>query len=258
MVEVDQIQTEVDQEAMEAFFRIHAEFWALNLEEVMDSERASLARQLLVDTDRRLSKKANELLALDATLPREEAARQVINDEKKLHDVIPQLAMLIAVSENKLTPEIHRIVEKEVLPRRQALRRVLCETHVGHRSNLVGKALTAAEQGTRLAAAVEALFAKQTKKMRQQADQFAPIALQRTRPVPSLHILTTESAGMTEGYVQSWVEEEMALFNVIRAHGLEEEVSAEIGTYRQQTYGIGKKVIHDLGMDVVVEEVMAE
>jgi hypothetical protein len=258
MVEVDQIQTEVDQEAMEAFFRIHAEFWALNLEEVMDSERASLARQLLVDADRRLSKKADALLALDATLPKEEAARQVIKDEKKLLDAIPQLAVLIAASEDKLVAEVHRIVEKEVLPRRQALRRVLCESHIGHRSNLVGKALAAAEKGTRLAAAVEAIFAKQTKKVRQQVERFAPIALQRTRPVPSLHILTTESAGMTEGYVQSWVEEEMALFNVIRAHGLEEEVAAEIGTYRQQTYEIGKKVIHDLGMDVVVEEVMAE
>ena len=37
-IEIEVIETEVDQEAMEGFFRLHAEFWAQNIDAVMDSE----------------------------------------------------------------------------------------------------------------------------------------------------------------------------------------------------------------------------
>ena len=61
--------------------------------------------------------------------------------------------------------------------------------------------------------------------------------MRRVRAVSSLHVLTTESAGMTEGYVQTWLEEEMALFNTVSAHGLEAEVRTEVDTYRAQRRG---------------------
>ncbi len=257
-VEVDQIQTEVDQEAMEAFFRLHAEFWARNLDEVMASERVALARALLVEADPRLARQLAALAAADPALAPDEAARQVLRGQPRLHPVIGRLAALIAASEDALIEPIHRLVEQESVPRRAALRRVLCETAVDRPGNLVGQALAAARGRTSLAAAVERVFAAQEPDLRRSADAYAPLALQRTRPVSSLHILTTESAGMTEGYVQSWLEEEMALYNVIRAHGLEREVDEEIARYRRRMHEIGSKVIADLGMQVVVEEVMAE
>ena len=255
-VEVESIQTEVDQEAMEGFFRMHAEFWARNLDEVMDSERVCLARLLLVENDRRLSKKAAGILAQNPALGREEAARQLLKEEPGLHDAIPQLAVLISVSEERLIEAIHRSVETEAIPRRQALRQVLCETKVKQRSNLVGKVLASDEK--KFSDAVAQVFARQPAKVRRLSEPLRSIALERTRPVSSLHILTTESAGMTEGYVQSWLEEEIALFNVVRAHDLKEEVEEEIATYRRRMYEIGKKVIDDLGMGVVVDEVMAD
>jgi len=255
-VEVETIQTEVDQEAMEAFFRMHAEFWARNLDEVMDSERVSLARLLLVENDRRLSGKAAALREKDPTLDSEEAARQVLENETRFHGAIPKLAALIAASEDRLIEDVHRTVEIEAIPRRQALRQVLCQTRLSRRSNLVGKAL--ADKKGSFVAAVERVFGRQARKIREQAEPLRAVALQRTRPVSSLHILTTESAGMTEGYVQSWVEEEMALVNVVRAFDLEDEVEEEMATYRQRMYEIGRKVIDDLGMGVVVEEEMAD
>lgn len=257
-VEVDQIQTEVDQEAMEAFFRMHSEFWALNLSEVMVSERVALARDLLVEHDRKLAARAAAIQAATPAMAPEEAVRQALVESPRLQPAIPRLAALVAASEDALVDEVHRLVETEKIPRRQALRRVLCESRREDPANLVGQALAQARGGASLAAASDRVFAAQPESVRRQAEPATAVAMERTRPVSSLHILTTESAGMTEGYVQSWIEEEMALFNVIRTRGLEAEVDAEMAAYRRRMYEIGRKVIRDLGMDVVVEEVMAD
>ncbi len=258
LTQVDQIQTEVDQEAMEAFFRLHAPFWAQNLDEVMASERVGLARILITESDRRLARAVDDICAEDPTVTPDEAARLVLQDMPRQHPEISHLAALIEASEDALIEAIHRLVEQESVPRRVALRRVLCETHRDAPDNLVGQVLEAASGRTRITTALEKVFDDQPQALARAAARYEPVALQRTRPVSSLHILTTESAGMTEGYVQSWIEEEMALFNVIRARGLDQEVDEEIGRYRQRMYEIGRKVIADLGMDVVVEEVMAE
>jgi len=254
-VEVESIQTEVDQEAMEAFFRIHAEFWVRNLDAVMVSERVSLARQLLVEADAKLARRAARLLTENPTLGQDEAARQVIEGNAALTPAIGQLAVLIGIAEDRFIDGIHRAVEAESTPRRQALRRMLCETARTKRGNPVGKVLA---MGGSLPAATEAAFKSQPARIRKMIGQYQTVAHRRTRPVSSLHILTTESAGMTEGYVQSWVEEEMALYNVVRAHGLDDEVRDEVAAYRKRLYEIGKRVVDDLAMGVVVEEVMAD
>ena len=255
MVEVESIETEVDQEAMEAFFRIHSEYWARNLDAVMASERIGLARQLLVEADGRMARAAARLLEENPALGRDEAARQTIAARPGMAEAIAQLAVLIEISEDRLVVEIHRTVEREAMPRREALRCVLCETSAAARGNAVGRALKAPGD---LARTVATLFAKLPAKARKASQTYLPVALRRTRPVSSLHVLTTESAGMTEGYVQSWIEEEIALYNVVRAHGLEDEVRLEVSTYRKRLYEIGKRVVDDLAMGVVVEEVMAD
>ena len=255
MVEVESIETEVDQEAMEAFFRIHSEYWARNLSAVMASERVGLARQLLVEADSRMARATARLLEENPALGRDEASRQVIAGRDELAEVIAQLAVLIQVSEDRLVDDIHRMVEREAISRRDALRRVLCETAADRRGNLVGQAL---KTSGALPKAVATLFAKQAAKIRKETELYSPVALRRTRPVSSLHVLTTESAGMTEGYVQSWIEEEMALFNVVRAHDLEDEVRQQVASYRKRLFEIGKRVVDDLAMGVVVEEVMAD
>ena len=138
----------------------------------------------------------------------------------ELTSAIAQLAVLIALSEDALIEAIHRLVEVEGVSRRQALRQVLCADGRPRKGNLVAAALR--QQG-RLAAAVSRSLERRPAKQRRQAGRLESLALRRARPVSSLHVLTTESAGMTEGYVQSWLEEEMALFNTVNAHGLEAE-----------------------------------
>ena len=255
VTEVESTQTEVDQEAMEAFFRSHAEFWARNLDAVMESERLSLARQLLIDDDPRLCRAADRLLVDDPSIDREEAVYRVAMTRPDLATAIAQLAVLVTLSEDALISTIHRVVEVDGVSRRQALRQVLCAGGRPQKGNLVGAAL---RQKGRLDAAVARAFERRPAKQRLQAARLESIAMRRVRAVSSLHVLTTESAGMTEGYVQTWLEEEMALFNTVSAHGLEAEVRTEVDTYRRRLYEIGSRVIDDLGMGVIVEEVMAD
>lgn len=254
MTDVESIETEVDQEAMEAFFRIHSGYWASNLDAVMAAERIGLARQLIVEADPRLARAAGRLLEENPAIGRDEAARQVLQGGEDLPEAIAQLACLIQISEDRFIRDIHRLIEKDAAARRDALRQVLCQDAAGERGNLVGQAL----KGSDLVKTVQALFGKQPAKARKQAETYAPLAMRRTRPVSSLHVLTTESAGMTEGYVQTWIEEEMALYNVIRANNLESQVREQVGAYRKCLYEVGRRVVDDLAMGVVVDEVMAD
>jgi hypothetical protein len=256
--EVESIETQVDQEAMEAFFRSHAEYWARNLDEVMTSERIDLARQLIVRENRNLARRAATAVAKDPGVDAGEIARRLLVGRPGVDAVIARIAALIAHSEERLIEAIHRSVEVDRIARREALRRVLCETSITHRSNLVGKALRASAGGEDFVAACESLFAARRTKLGKRLERLQSTALEPTRPLSSLHVLTTESAGMTEGYVQSWLEEEMALFNAVRTHGLEPEVEEELRIYRDRIYEVGRRVIADLGMEIVVEEVMAE
>ena len=105
--------------------------------------------------------------------------------------------------------------------------------------------------------AAEAI-AKAKGNMVKEAARLKEYVLIPARRLSSLHILTTESAGMTEGYVQSWIEEEMALFNVIRREGLEADVTKKMDQFRTRIQAIGRKVIEEFGMSVVIDEVMAQ
>ena len=126
--EVESIETEVDQEAMEAFFRIHAEYWARNLDAVMASERVAVARRLLGDADKRAHSAATRLLETDPAMGREEALRRVLagrRDGEAITGTIAELALLIETSETALIETVHEAVAARALARREALYQVL-------------------------------------------------------------------------------------------------------------------------------------
>ncbi|HQP99549.1 MAG TPA: hypothetical protein PLY86_13905, partial [bacterium] len=252
---VEVIETEVDQEAMEAFFRLHAEFWARNIEEVMDSEHIAAARQLLLDKEPRLLTRAERLLADDPSLGRAEAIRTILKSAKDLNGYVGMVAAVAADSARKAILEINRTVEKSGRLRRDVLVPVLVEA--GAKSSAIGGAFASAKDAESLYKRCKSLVGKSAD-LQREAERLGARALERLRPVPSLHILTTESAGMTEGYVQSWIEEEMALYNAIKGEGLGQEVRSRLGRDRNQITRIGKRVIHEFAMDVVIDEVMAD
>ena len=90
-----------------------------------------------------------------------------------------------------------------------------------------------------------------------EVQRLAKLPCMTRRPLPSLHVLTTQSARMSDGYIRSWLEESMALYNVCRAYKLEGIVADKIAGYRAIIVSVGKRLIHELGMWPEVEELMA-
>ncbi|MBI3758771.1 MAG: hypothetical protein HY269_03350, partial [Deltaproteobacteria bacterium] len=68
---------------------------------------------------------------------------------------------------------------------------------------------------------------------------------------------TTQSAGMTEGYIRTWLEESMALYNAVEAQHLHPEVRARQEAYLTRIRELGEQVIRELGIWVEVEETSA-
>ena len=252
---VEVIETEVDQEAMEAFFRLHAEYWARNIGEVMDSEHVALARELLVRKEPNLQRQVDRLVAQDPSLSRAEAVRQVLKSQTLLAKYVGPVAALIASSAQDCVIEVNRIIEHTEEPRRDVLARVLLNKST--KASRIGQVFAKAETAEQLGKRCQSRVRKEAH-LTGEAQRLGSRRMERLRPVPTLHILTTESAGMTEGYVQSWIEEEMAVYNAIKGENLEGDVRERLSRYRSRLTRIGEKIIHEFAMDVVIDEVMAE
>ncbi len=247
---VELVETEVDQEAMEAFFRLHAEYWARNIEEVMDSEHIALARDLLARKEPKLRREADRLLEDDPALGDAEAVRQVLKSRPGIAELVGPVAAVVAVSAGESVGEINRTIEETGLLRREVLDRVLIGGENG--PSQIGLVFNESDSPAKLAERCRALSEDE------ESRRLGLRGMERLRPVPTLHILTTESAGMTEGYVQTWIEEEISLSNAVRGEGLREEVKKRLDRYRNRMIHIGEKVIHEFGMEVVIDEAMAE
>ncbi|MGC9329127.1 MAG: hypothetical protein ACP5I1_15955, partial [Candidatus Hinthialibacter sp.] len=124
-ITVEVIETEVDQEAMEVFFRLHAEFWARNIDAVTDSQHVGLARRLMVQNDSALSEKADAYRHENPDATDEDAALAVLETETALHPGIAALAALITAEYRKSIEEINRLIDVEDLPRLTILERVI-------------------------------------------------------------------------------------------------------------------------------------
>lgn len=251
-ITVEVIETEVDQEAMEVFFRLHAEFWARNIDAVMDSQHVGLARRLMVHRDADCSRKADEYRNSHPDATDEDAALAILESQTGLHEGVAALAAIVAREYRANIEEINRLIDVEDLPRIAIVERVLA----ANKKSALAKTL---DKNSAAAIAKDASAkVKADKELQSECARMLAFVAQPTRRVSSLHILTTESAGMTEGYVQTWIEEEMALFNIVRRQGLEDEVNHRMGEFRARIQAVARKVIQEFGMGVVVEEVMAQ
>ncbi len=252
-IDIEVIETEVDQEAMEVFFRLHAEFWAQNIDAVVDSQHLGLARRLMVRNDAELSRAAEEHRRENPDQSEDHAAQFVLKSRKDLYDGIAALAALITDYYRSNVEQINRTVEQKNIERAEAVEQVL----LGEQNADITTILQAGN-AVAIAEAALTLVQKGGKGLADTVKRMRPNAAEPTRRTPSLHILTTESAGMTEGYVQTWIEEEMALYNVIKNEGLESEVKDLMNQFRTRMQAVARKVIAEFGMSVVIEEVMAQ
>lgn len=231
---VETTETVIDQQAMEESFREQlADHWALNLRDVTDREHIALAREL-----------AGLKPGVPSPSPDETAA----------------LAAWVAEVYNQAAPKVHELVERAHIHRMDALRSVLADPEEPTVSRLRA---TASQRAISLAEAAQAMLEETPeptdagRRLRQNKARLLPLVDEPLRQMPTVHILTTQSAGMTESYVGSWLQESIALFNVVHAHGLEAEVEERQAAYRNTINRLASRVIADLGLEDEVAETMA-
>ncbi|MHB9129888.1 MAG: hypothetical protein ACYDBB_02210 [Armatimonadota bacterium] len=227
---VEITETVIDQQAMEETFREQfADHWALGIDNVMDSEYVSLARELLARDDERVAG--------------DDRARAAAVIEHGLAARVGLLAALIANAYRMNAEAIHLLAEQRGLLRYDALREWLQENVLCGDQVCINEAF--------------ATVMTDQEQIKQDTERLAEIADRPRRALPSLHVLTTQSARMSDSYVRTWLEESMALFNVIRAHRLEGEVNERMAGFRAMISLLGARLIRELGMWAEVEELMA-
>lgn len=231
------VRTVIDIAGMEESFREEmADHWAVNLRRVLESECLALAYELL----------SSQVLA---GLPVGSGPRVPDPDRED----VAALGLLFAEAYRLHAADVQRLVERESLSPFEAAREVLPDTQ------LISLGLERRAAAGSWPAAVAALWAEQgwTGDFVEAWTRLLPEALMPRRPLPALHVLTTQSAGMTEGYIRSWLEESVALFNIVEDHALHPAVASRRHWHDTRVRALGEKLIHELGLWVEVEELRA-
>ena len=235
-------QTVIDIAGMEESFREEmADHWARNIRRVMESEFLALARQIIGGY-------------LDDAPGAEEAALKHIRTQGTAAADIAAVGAVVDDLYRRQVAAVQQFVEEDELSPFEALGQVLLERE---RPAVEALIQGRAELGSWASAAQGALTEMGCSAGAAQLERWAEEALLPRRPLPTLHILTTQSAGMTEGYIRTWLEESMALFWAVEQEGLQQAVEERQARYRTRIEALGDRVIGELGIWVEVEEAAA-
>ncbi|MBN1900286.1 hypothetical protein JW926_03055 [Candidatus Sumerlaeota bacterium] len=244
-----QVYAFVQRFILELMYRLQAENWALNIEDVMNSEHVSLARELLVHNLKRNGKIKGEIDG-------EESIRRIVI-EKGFDYEAAGLAALVTLSWENLCGKVARAQYDDGLSRRDALCKVLKTDN--SKSNLVESFMDSGVQ-TDLKSAIDRIIDRNEKSgyLKELRKKLLPMARKRRREIPNIHVLTTLGPGETEFNVQNWLEESMGLFNICRRFRLEEKVKEKLNEYRQRFVFLGKKIISDMNLEGDIFHIMEE
>jgi len=257
---VETAETVIDQEGMEESFREQmADPWARNLRATELSGWCALARAMLAEDD---PAREGSLGAADLSCEADLLRARVFLGEGRTDD-IAALAAAIALATDAAATAIgmrrETATRDEAGDRLDAARDILLSNEATHplwraiRERRAG--------GANWPAAVRDAVAEAPDEARAEYDrvraEIEPLAALPRRPLPALHVLTTQSANMTDGYVRSWLEESMALANVVRACGLDAAVKERMEAYRREIETLGAALIDELGLGVEVDNAMA-
>ncbi len=234
---VESSKTFVDIAAMEESFREEmADFWARNIRNVLESEWIALAQDCL-----------GEPLLVENDADR---LRQQPSDAGKADD-IAALGVLFGEAYRLGVADIHRLVEQDALGPSDALRRILLNSELFRQARENVQKGQDSWYGASKKLLLDSAYPRD---FALELNRYRPNALRPSRPLPVLHILTTQSAGMTDGYIRTWLEESMALFNIADDLGLHEAVAKRQALFAGRILCLGGKVIRELGIWVEVEE----
>ena len=234
-------RTVIDIAAMEESFREEmADLWARNIRQVLEGDFLALAREIIATEDEGESQTPDpEAIGADST-PHETN--------------LAALGILVGQIYRLQVEPICDLVEREDGTPYEALRRIVIENDCEYLDRILN---LFRETGSWIQAVRQLLgqlgFSQD---FATELERLCPLALQPQRSLPTLHVLTTQSAGMTEGYIRTWLEESMTLYNIVADKGLQQEVSARREFYAARIHSLGEKVIRELGIWVEVEDVI--
>ncbi len=254
---VETTETVIDQAGMEESFREQmAEPWARNLRAAELSGYCAFARALLLDED-----PASADLGRAADFDR---VRKLTTDGRA--DETAALAATVKLASDTSAAAISAEFERNGGGERlDAVRRVLLDEYDGD-VGIVGDELWQAvlgqvRQSSDWLSGLQSALADASPEVRERhraaCVEMAPLSERPLRRTPAMHVLTTQSANMTDGYVRTWLEESMALVNVVDAEGLAGAVDERLRSYGDEIEALGEALIDELGLGVEVDTMVA-
>jgi len=232
-------RTIIDISGMEVSFREEmAELWAGNLRQVLDSELLCLARECVG---------AGKFPDLD-----EEALSQRLREESDV-DEIAAVGVLLGEIYRLRVEQVQKLIEAEEPAPFEAMRQILLADDILRQlaeQHPVTGSWTVSARRVLQSNGFSKNFDREISRLKLQA-------LKPRRPLPTLHVLTTQAAGMTEGYIRTWLEESMALFNIAEDLGLHDKITEREKFFTSRILSLGEKVIRELGVWIDVEELCA-
>lgn len=252
---VETAETVIDQEGMEESFReLMADHWVVNLRLTELSGYCALARAFVVDDHGEVAD-----LSREADFPR---AWQVLRTGRPAE--VADLAAVIALAAGSKAYEIGLIYESELAStsgadRLNATRTVLLGSGSVYPLWDAVRAvhLAGAAWADAAARAISETSEDTTAEVARIREELTPLVDVPRRALPALHVLTTQSARMTDGYIRSWLEESMALANVVRAHDLDDAVRNRMERYTDEIVALGERLVEELGLGAEVDATMA-
>ncbi|MFC1715900.1 hypothetical protein ACFL6S_19680 [Candidatus Poribacteria bacterium] len=208
------VTTHVWRAILEEVYKQHAENWAMNIDEVMALEHIALAREILVQ---------EHGLDDEAEVIKEIVSRELVQETAGLAALIESIYF-------DQCNQIARSVEEQGLSRMEVLRQLIGENEL----------LPSLDN---LPSAIE------KSGLARRAGELQNLVTKPRREFPSVHVLTTLGPGETEN-IENWLEESMALFNVSRAHDLEDtSVQKRVSDYQKRICNLGERIVEELDLE---------
>lgn len=248
-------QAEVDQKGMEVFFRnVFAPNFLKNIRNRMDTQVIELARQILFGTE-----KYKPYYEKYGSLEFAEFMQAMQSVEGFKEDVTG-LAAVIDQSYANLLEKVLDFQKSNNCDRVAAIREVVLGKN-GDRSgqNLAAVVLSTIGKGIDVSKAVAAgtdTAKRSYPGFENRLNRISPYWDWKARRMPTLHDLTTQAPGLTEAYIETWVEEEMTLINILEDLPEQQAKMKELGAdYQKRVLSCTRQILEEYGMTPLVEEV---
>ena len=257
-----QVAAGCQRDILEIAFKGNAEAIAANIEDVMHSEHAAIARGIL-------AARMGLALEIDAVVEalkrrgkgadtsREEAIRLILR-HKGLGETVEALATLVAASFRNLEEEVGRYAVANGVERAAALAAVLRENRT--EANLVARFCDPAAEvdstGDQARSQALALVDDPALALSRTRAEIEGRAFLRRREVPCFHNLTTLGPGETTTYLKTWLETGLSLYLFCRENNLEDQVRQRVRDYGERMAQAAWRVVCEFGLQGELFEMM--